>query len=529
MTKKGFSIVEIMLAVAIVAVLMAVVLVAVNPGERFASTRDAKRTEEANSLVDAIKKYSVDNVAYPPGVSTSLQMIGTATSGCDVSCGPAIGGASTSGPFTDDDQADFDAGAYSDTQWDGANAWVELTPAGLAAGTGSYRSSTKDATFMDQWETIAWLPQQPFAKELPDNAGAESGYPSGNADMSGNVLLTHLNEESGNISDTSGQGNDGSYNGALYDQAGILNTSTGFDGANDVASFPHIGAYDITGDITMEFFVYGNDWSTWPDIITKGAWTEAYTADIDTAGRVRFGINSDFLVGGTTLGTGQWHHVACVRDGNTRRIYVDGVQDATDTYLLATGTTATPLTYSTNSYPIDGYVDEAAVYNRALSGPEIRARYRRGANKLRFQVRSCDDAACSGEAFIGPDGTAATHYSELDNDTGAPPSFSLTNVPDNRYFQYRARFDSVSGAYSPELKRARIDNQGQGGGASGETAEACIDLSGELVDDYIAEIPYDPETGSPEMTYYAVYLSPGGSLMIRACTPETIDDISVQR
>ena len=45
----------------------------------------------------------------------------------------------------------------------------------------------------------------------------------------------------------------------------------------------------------------------------------------------------------------------------------------------------------------------------------------------------------------------------------------------------------------------------------------------------MAEIPYDPEYGSPEMTYYAIYSSPNGAIQIRACAPETIDDISVQR
>ena len=52
-------------------------------------------------------------------------------------------------------------------------------------------------------------PQRPLCKELPDNKGIESAYPTGNADMTGNVLLMHMNEASGTVLDYSGDADDG--------------------------------------------------------------------------------------------------------------------------------------------------------------------------------------------------------------------------------------------------------------------------------------------------------------------------------
>ena len=57
-------------------------------------------------------------------------------------------------------------------------------------------------------------------------------------------------------------------------------------------------------------------------------------------------------------------------------------------------------------------------------------------------------------AFIGPDGTVDSYYSELMNNSPDLPVFDLTANPaalTDRYFQWRAYFESDDAAYSPEL------------------------------------------------------------------------------
>ncbi len=60
---------------------------------------------------------------------------------------------------------------------------------------------------------------------------------------------------------------------------------------------------------------------------------------------------------------------------------------------------------------------------------------------LSFQVRSCDDIACSGESWI-----------EI-NDT-SPQDLSIDN---NRYFQYKVSFSSLDSSITPELYNVSID------------------------------------------------------------------------
>jgi hypothetical protein len=60
----------------------------------------------------------------------------------------------------------------------------------------------------------------------------------------------------------------------------------------------------------------------------------------------------------------------------------------------------------------------------------------------KFQIRSCDDTICSGETFIGPDGTSSSYYLDSPEET---------NISDNQYFQFIAYFSTYDLAYSPEL------------------------------------------------------------------------------
>ena len=76
--------------------------------------------------------------------------------------------------------------------------------------------------------------------------------------------------------------------------------------------------------------------------------------------------------------------------------------------------------------------------------------YWRGALQLKFQVRSCNDGSCLGETFVGPDNTAATYFGEGANLN--KPNFPINFLPSNRYFQYRAYFETINSALTPQLR-----------------------------------------------------------------------------
>jgi hypothetical protein len=156
---------------------------------------------------------------------------------------------------TDNDNTStgFGGGTHNQTQWDGTNNWLELTATGQTNGSGDFISRVMDAGRTAAWDSISWAPQRPLYKELPDNKGIETAYPTGNADMTGNVLLMHMNEASGTIVDYSGEGNNGTQNGGVtYGASGKLNTALNFDGSNDYVNVPHSASLNITDAITVE-------------------------------------------------------------------------------------------------------------------------------------------------------------------------------------------------------------------------------------------------------------------------------------
>jgi len=379
--------------------------------------------------------------------------------------------------FVDDTADEFNAGTYNETQWDGTNNWVELTATGQTNGSGDYTSSVKDAGGHSSWDNIAWTPERPIGKELPDGAASETAYTSGNANMTGNVLLMHMNEASGTIVDSSGEGNNGTYNGALYSQAGKLNTAIGFDGSNDVIVGP--SSHDITGDnsqnvtqslwfrTTSATYMYT---SSLKRQSAAAGYSTLFSLFVGRGGAGNVGLltynaagSHTYLDYGSGYNDGQWHHLVGVVDGGQRIIYLDGVNVVSDNagmYNVTNNTAEFTVGGFAPSYAslyFNGSIDEVAVYNRSLAPTEVADLYKRGALRLKYQARSCDDDACSGESFIGPDGTITDYYEWGTTNSTSTPSFNLTNVSDNQYFQYKAYFETDDSSYTPELKSVTAD------------------------------------------------------------------------
>ncbi|MDQ2932842.1 MAG: type II secretion system GspH family protein [bacterium] len=81
-TKKGFTLIEVLVVIGIIAILAAVVLVAVNPSRQFKLARDAQRTSNVNALLNAIHQNMAEHkgtfvcsgvVRALPGVSTQVK------------------------------------------------------------------------------------------------------------------------------------------------------------------------------------------------------------------------------------------------------------------------------------------------------------------------------------------------------------------------------------------------------------------------------------------------------------------------
>ena len=59
--EEGFTLIEVLVVMGIIAVLSTVVLVAINPARQFAQSRDTQRTSNVTALLNAIGQRAVDN------------------------------------------------------------------------------------------------------------------------------------------------------------------------------------------------------------------------------------------------------------------------------------------------------------------------------------------------------------------------------------------------------------------------------------------------------------------------------------
>lgn len=119
-------------------------------------------------------------------------------------------------------QSDFDSGTYFQTEWN-SSGFVWLAPSNTS---GNFTSQIFNAGSISQWNNISWFTEVPYNQELPDNQAVETGDFLRGANMTGNVLLLHFNNDSAygendtHVYDFSGNGNNGTITSAIWNSSG---------------------------------------------------------------------------------------------------------------------------------------------------------------------------------------------------------------------------------------------------------------------------------------------------------------------
>lgn len=70
---KGFTLLEILIVMGIIAILAAVMIVTLDPISQFAKARNTQRWTDVNTIMDAVYRYAIDNNGTFPSVITSTQ------------------------------------------------------------------------------------------------------------------------------------------------------------------------------------------------------------------------------------------------------------------------------------------------------------------------------------------------------------------------------------------------------------------------------------------------------------------------
>ena len=186
-----------------------------------------------------------------------------------------------------------------------------------------------------------------------------------------------FDEGSGTVAnDSSGNGNDGTFNGDPQWAAGILGGALEFDGTDDYVEVPDNESLHLWERFTLAAWIYQVESSSSRIIDKIGAGT-ANGPHLDTHPGTKLRSCS-----GTCISTAadhtleEWHHVAVTFNEGDVKLYVDG-------FIEGEGSAPSPL--AGNSLPLrigadsdgqslfHGLIDDARVYNQALTEAEILA------------------------------------------------------------------------------------------------------------------------------------------------------------
>jgi prepilin-type N-terminal cleavage/methylation domain-containing protein len=79
--QKGFTLLEVLLVVAIIAILAGIVIIAINPGKNLGDSRNSNRSTDVNTILNATYQYILDNNGNlpPTGSRTGAVAIPTGT------------------------------------------------------------------------------------------------------------------------------------------------------------------------------------------------------------------------------------------------------------------------------------------------------------------------------------------------------------------------------------------------------------------------------------------------------------------
>lgn len=75
-SSRGFTLLEILLVVGIIAILAGIVIVAINPGKQLADARNARRKVDIQTILNGVYQYAIDTSGtLPTAISTTVNDI----------------------------------------------------------------------------------------------------------------------------------------------------------------------------------------------------------------------------------------------------------------------------------------------------------------------------------------------------------------------------------------------------------------------------------------------------------------------
>ena len=188
--------------------------------------------------------------------------------------------------------------------------------------------------------------------------------------------------------------NNGTLMGTAAFAAGKVGQAFSLDGAGWV-EMADASAFEVTSQVTLEAWIRPDDLTAYRQIISKFGSSGGYAYQIGVTPTAQ--LRADVSGNGTTyspitspagtLSTGVWAHVAMTFNAGDVRLYINGNLVNSLTFPIPTIFSAGTTKPTIGRDPIGiqyfvGLIDEATIYNRALSPSEIQVIYAAGASGM---------------------------------------------------------------------------------------------------------------------------------------------------
>lgn len=203
------------------------------------------------------------------------------------------------------------------------------------------------------------------------------------------LYYTFNTDESGIVTDQSGNNHTGTVSGATWSSGGRIEGAYSFDGTDDKIDVGNHTDLEITGDLSISMWIKQTS-AARKGLLAMDGSSEAqadnilYRLIVTAGGNIEYiheyngGVNQQDTDMGFGASAGTWAHLVMVRDTTAKKVtlYKNAVADA-DTYTYGTnpnGGTSSDLVVGSvagGGIPFNGLIDEFIIYDRALTTTEI--------------------------------------------------------------------------------------------------------------------------------------------------------------
>ena len=398
---RSFTLVELLIVIAILAILAASVVIVINPGEMMAQARDAERIGSIESLKKSIDLFILDNPGSSLGsLNTVYVSIPDASSS---TCTNVSGLPTLPSPWT------YHCVTAANLRKTDSTGWIPLNLGNIYGGSpisslpidpindsvsgkyytyvmgGSYGlsallESQKNFALKDGGQYVEMFEAGTNLSLLPvSHDPSLVGYWT----FEGTGSIS--NNQTTGLTDSSGKGNNGT---AINTDGAVMSFSPGkigngitLDGVDDAISVPHSASL-MPASLSVSGWVNFSGSQSWM-LVNKAAGGTSGSYYIYGGGG--YGTWSIFGPTGTrydcsfgSWALGNWYHFVGTFDTSSgkSKCYTNGQLKGTiNGAALGSNTDRVYIGRYASGYQMPGTIDDIRIYNRALSDSEVKALY----------------------------------------------------------------------------------------------------------------------------------------------------------